>query len=154
MHEPLLACMKGQKMGRENSMKYFTVHQQTSLKPPFRLLSQNHPTWLRELLFTHNYIKEKPKQCLWFLPFFFPPLGIYTATDLHHNAVKHIKTKMKEERRGEKKCVVTCVTYKAAMNFCTNLWCDPKSQAGWLLAHCFCSTKSSSSLFQPFMVFL
>lgn len=36
---------------------------------------------------------------------FFPLLGIYTATDLHCNLVKHIRAKMKgRERREKKRC--------------------------------------------------
>lgn len=90
-----------------------------------------------------------------FCPFFFFFFQLVVIQPRICTIMQSSTLEQRWRRREEgKNCAVTCVTYKAAMNFCTNLWCNPKSQAGWLLTHCFCSTKPSYSLFQSFMVFL
>lgn len=105
-----------------------------------------------------NYIKEPPKQCLWFRSFFvFFYHLVFIQPRICTVIESNTRTKMKEERKGEgrekkKRCCYLCYI-QSSTEFLHNLWCNPNSAAGWPLSHCFCSTKSASSLFQPFRVF-
>lgn len=76
----------------------------------FRAKITPHGSWSFYLWATtsKSHLNNACNACGFCLFFFFFPVGSYTATDLHHNAVKHIRTKMKEERGGKKLCCYLC----------------------------------------------
>lgn len=76
----------------------------------------------------------------------------WICTVIESNTRTKMKEERKEGRKKKKKCCYLCYVQRST-EFLHNLWCNPNSAAGWPLSHCFCRTKSASSLFQPFRVF-